>query len=210
MFFVRQAQIACDEVLWPLGTVEFHSNVSRISPAGKVPALELDSGEVIADSLAIGHTLHELFPDKKVFPQEGEARRAAYAACAEMHSGFTEMRRVLTMNARARFAKDAWKIAAGDTLSRALVTKDIDRAFALWTSLLERFGGEFLCGSFGYVDAFFVPVVSRFRSYAIDLPPLCERYAARIEALPTYVQWMHESKNEPQVIEKYEFNIPKR
>jgi glutathione S-transferase len=207
MFFMRHANIPCEEILLPLATAPFQSAIPSLSPSGRVPVLELDNGEKIYDSLAIGLVLHELFPDKNVFPKEAALRHLAYCACSEMHSGFTEMRRVLTHNARAKFAPNAWRSIAGDVKAQQLVLDDVNRMTQLWASLLSASKGPFLCGEFGYVDAFFVPVISRFRSYGMELPVACESYAQRIEALPGFARWMKEAREEPFIIEKYEYPI---
>jgi glutathione S-transferase len=57
------------------------------------------------------------------------------------------------------------------------------------------------------VDAYFVPVLSRFRTYAIDLAPTTTAYAARIEALPAHVAWRAEAAAEPFSIQKYEYAL---
>ena len=54
---------------------------------------------------------------------------------------------------------------------------DIVRILAIWREGRERFGssGNFLCGTFGIVDAFWCPVAYRFRSYGVALSPLWQR-----------------------------------
>ena len=49
------------------------------------------------DSLAIGEYLAELFPDKRLWPEDPEARAFARSISAEMHSGFKQLREQLPM-----------------------------------------------------------------------------------------------------------------
>jgi glutathione S-transferase len=207
MFMIRHAGIACDEVMLPLEGASFLQDVAKVSPTGRLPVLVLDDGTTVWDSLAIGLTLAELFPEKNLFPREATLRRLAYSACSEMHTSFLEMRRVLTCNARKRYAPEAWRKVAGGAAAEAAVMSDVQRVQDLWRTLLGASKGPFLAGEFSYVDAFFVPVVSRFRTYGLALDATSESYCQRVEALPTYQEWLKESQAEPNVIAKYEYAI---
>jgi glutathione S-transferase len=205
-FFLRAAGILFEEKVVGLGTPGFADTIPKLSPSGRVPALVLDDGEVVYDSLAIGEHLAEAYPDKGIWPSDARARRRARAACAEMHAGFADMRHVLTCNLRRRYAPDVWRRVAATPERIAAVEADIARMHALWTSLLDASGGPFLCGSFGFVDAYFVPVVSRFATYGVESSGAASSYRAAIEALPTYRQWLAEAEAEPLTIAKYEYD----
>jgi glutathione S-transferase len=211
-FFMRQAGIDFECRVLPMNLPSFAEDVARISPSRRVPVLDLGAGhagerDVVWDSLAIGETLAELYPDSGVWPADAPDRRLARAACAEMHAGFGELRRVLTCNARRVYPADAWRRYAGDVAAQAAVLADVARVHELWDQLLTASSGPFLGGpTFGYVDAFFVPVVSRFRTYAMPSPRASgAAYRARIEALPTWAEWMREAEAEPHTIDKYEY-----
>lgn len=207
-FFMKHANLPCEERVLYMDEASFSTDVASVSPSKRVPVLELDDGQVVWDSLAIGLTFAELFPEANVFPRDAKVRRLAYSACAEMHSGFADLRRVLTCNARKRYAKDAWK-SVTDEASIAAVLADCARVSALFSMLLDASGGPFLGGAaFGYVDAYFVPVLSRFRTYRIELSERVEAYARAVEALPTHVEWMKLATAETHVIAKYEYALP--
>ena len=72
------------------------------SPAGTVPALKWN-GIVIAESLAILETIADLFPMKRLWPEDVQARAMARAASAEMHAGFTALRREMPMDILNRY-----------------------------------------------------------------------------------------------------------
>jgi glutathione S-transferase len=59
---------------------------------------------------------------------------------------------------------------------------DIERVFEIWSEKLEESGGPFLFGAFTIDDAMYYPVLTRFRTYAVKLPPALEPYADALEA----------------------------
>jgi glutathione S-transferase len=147
-----------------------------------VPVLLVD-GQPVWDSLAICETLAEMFPEKRLWPADARARQVARSVCAEMHSGFRTLRGAMPMNIRASLP--------GMGMS-AEVQKDIDRIVEIWTSCRASHGagGELLFGQFCIADAYFAPVVMRFRTHAVRLPAEAERYAAAVRALPGVKKWM--------------------
>lgn len=205
-FFLRAAGILFEEKVVGLGTPGFAETIAKVSPSGRLPAFVLDDGEVVWDSLAIGEHLAEAYPDKGVWPADAKARRRARSACAEMHAGFAELRNVLTCNARRSYPADVWRKVAKTPERIAAVEADLARMHALWTELLEASGGPFLCGNVGFVDAYFVPVVSRFATYGIESSGAASSYRSSVAALPTYRQWLDEAKAESLTVPKYEYD----
>ena len=80
-----------------------------------------------------------------------------------MHSGFSALRSHMPMNLRASLPGRGCKDG---------VAADIARIVALWSDCRAqaRGNGPFLFGDFSAVDAFFAPVVTRFQTYAVELP----------------------------------------
>jgi glutathione S-transferase len=77
------------ERLVPLFQSGSAEEIKKYTPAGKVPVLK--RGEVhVWDSLAICEYLSEL--TGRVLPKDPEARAVARCVCAEMHSGFSNLR----------------------------------------------------------------------------------------------------------------------
>ena len=191
----RQAQIAFEEVLLKFDEKSDGVRVAGIdpySPTRKVPALLVD-GEPVWDSLAICETLAELYPDKHLWPTDAAARRVARAVCAEMHSSFQGMRGAMPMNLRASFP------GKGRTPQSE---KDIARVIEIWTSCRARFGkgGELLFGAFSIADAFYAPVVTRFRTYAVALPAPAEAYARAVEQLTAVREWCEAGRREKEFV----------
>jgi glutathione S-transferase len=191
----RQAGIAFEEV--QLKFDESTAGVSVVgidpySPTRKVPALLVD-GEPVWDSLAICETLAELFPEKKLWPADRTARAVARSICAEMHSSFQGLRGAMPMNIRASHP------GKGRTPQSE---KDIARVVEIWTSCRARFGkgGELLFGAFTVADAFYAPVVTRFRTYAVTLPPAAQAYANAVESLAAVREWCEAGRREKEFV----------
>ena len=194
----KAAGITFEEVMIRLRQPNTKAETLRHSPSGRVPALV--HGEVsVWESLAIGEYLAELFPDAGLWPQDRGARAVARAVSAEMHAGFSALRNHFPMNMRSSFPNRA---------STPEVQADIDRINAIWHECRTRFGkdGSFLFGStFGNADAMYAPVVSRFRTYKVELDPGAQAYCDAVWSYPPMQEWAAASKNEPWVIEDSEF-----
>jgi len=192
---LRQAQIPFDEVQLSFAEDDGGLTVvgiEKYSKARKVPVLIVD-GEAVWDSLAIAETAAELYPEKQLWPEDARARRMARSVCAEMHSGFQALRGKMPMNIK------------GSHPGKGLTPesqKDIDRIVALWSDCRERFGGggSLLFGRFSVADAFFAPVVMRFRTYAVEVPRLAKDYCAAVEALPSVREWIEAAQKEKKFV----------
>lgn len=193
---LKQTRAAFREVVIPIGRPTTRAEILRHSASGKVPALAHDA-VTVWESLAIGEYLAELFPEAKLWPEGQEARAHARAVSQEMHAGFLPLRQHFPMNMRSVF-------------ERAIIPEiqgDIDRITALWHDCRKQFGagGPFLFGSFTIADAMYAPVVSRFRTFKVPLERETEAYAASVTAWPAYQEWLAAARNEPMIIEQWEF-----
>lgn len=175
------------------------AKLRALSPSGLLPLLEHGSLR-IGDSLAIAEYLAELFPDKQLWPRDREARALARSASCEMHSGFSAMRSAMTMNIRARYPGFA---------RTPEVERDVQRIQQLWADLRARHAsqGEFLAGPFGIVDAMFAPVVTRFRTYDVQLSQPCADYADAVLAHPAVRGWLDEADKDDFRLPQYEYVV---
>ena len=85
---------------------------------------------------------------------------------------------------------------------------DINRIMSIWRDCRARCGegqGDFLFGHFTIADAMYAPVASRFRTYKIELEREAAAYCDAIMAMPEMQEWITASRNEPMVVEQYEF-----
>jgi glutathione S-transferase len=192
---MKAFNIPFDEIRVLLDQQDTSMKIAEYSAAGRVPVL-IAGDTTIWDSLAICEYLAEQFPDKGLWPRDIEARATARSMCAEMHSGFTGVRSAMWMNIRANFPGKGRTPAA---------QADIGRICEIWEACLARSGPhQFLFGEFSIADAYFAPVVMRFRTYHVALAPALQAYVERVVAHPAVAQWMVEALAESDRIEKYD------
>jgi glutathione S-transferase len=171
------------------------NKIAAYSAAGRVPVL-LAGEMTIWDSLAICEYLAEQFPDKHLWPQDVAARAMARSICAEMHGGFNGLRSSMSMNIRARF---------GGRGRNAGSQADIGRISEIWEECLSRFGHhQFLFGDFSIADAYYAPVVTRFRTYGVSLAPALNAYCERVLAHPAVARWVDEALAETEMAPKHD------
>ncbi len=194
---LKQLGAAFEEIVIPLYEPTSKETILRHSPSGRVPALR-HGDVVIWDSLAICEHLAEAFPAAGLWPADPAARSVARAVSAEMHSGFQALRSHLPMNVRSSFP------GRGVTPD---AQADINRVMAIWRDCRKRFGadGGFLFGRFTIADAMYAPVVTRFRTYRIELEREADAYCETIMALPAMQEWIAAARNEPMVVDAFEF-----
>jgi glutathione S-transferase len=179
-----------DEIVIPLDMPQTRELLERHGPSGRVPVLH--HGELrVWDSLAICEYAAEL--TGKGWPADPKIRAVARAVSAEMHSGFTTLRSLWPMNARARNRR---------TAAPAALTADVERIDELWNDCRSRFGhgGPWLFGDYCVADAMYAPVVLRFNTYGADISPTARWYMASVLEDPALQEWMQGARNEPWTI----------
>jgi glutathione S-transferase len=193
----KAAGIAFEEVLIPLYRPDSRAQLLRLSPSGKVPALQ--HGDLtVWESLAIGDYLAEIRPQARLWPEDRAARAVARAVSDEMHAGFAALRRELPMNMRA---------SVPDRPMTPELRADLDRVAALWRDCRRRFGGggRYLFGGFTVADAMYAPVASRLKTYGVALDGAAQDYAETLLDHPAFREWEKDARAEPMVVEQFEF-----
>jgi hypothetical protein len=134
--------------------------------------------------------LAEKFPDKRIWPTDGDVRARARSVSAEMHSGFASLRSHMPLNCRAS------RPGAGRGPG---VEEDIGRVCEIWRECRSEHGGagRFLFGDFSAADVMFAPVVSRFQTYGVELDREEAAYAQAVLALPVVEEWIAAARREP-------------
>jgi glutathione S-transferase len=183
---MRELEIPFNEHLLHFGqTSSWEDFKKRISPSGKVPCL-VDHKTTVWDSLAIAEYHAERHDP--VWPADPITRAWARSAAAEMHSGFSELRRCCSMSCGLRIRL---------TEITAELERDIARISTLWNDGLRRFGGPFLAGqAFTAVDAFFAPVAFRIQTYSLKLDTASAAYAIQLLGLGSMRQWYADALKE--------------
>ncbi len=163
---------------------------------GKVPIL-WDGDCVVWDSLAIVDFLADRVGRERYWPADDAARGMARSMAAEMHSGFANLRRELPFNVR--------RVIDQGPVSDP-VREEIDRIMQLWAQARARFGGtgDYLFGDWSAADIMFAPVVTRFVTYKVAVPPFAARYMEDVLHQEHVVEWIELAQEEPWVIEEYE------
>jgi glutathione S-transferase len=175
---LKHAGIDFEERVLPLDTPEFAGMVAPLSPTGCVPVLHAD-GAVVWDSLAICEWAAEVAPDAGLWPADPAQRAPARALCCTMHAGFSALRREAPMN----LGRDAKPKAFSDK-----ARKDVAQVEALWREF--RVGeGKYFFGAWSIVDAFWTPVATRVRSYAIEVERASQAYVDTLLDDPHYRDW---------------------
>jgi glutathione S-transferase len=185
---VRQSGLMCDEIVIPLDREDSKARIAAVSPSGRVPVLHAD-GVVVWDSLAIAEFLHEQWPSAGLWPRDAAARVLARSISAEMHAGFGALRSQMPMDIRARRSVPR----------TPELEEDIARIDAVWNACRSAHGrsGEFLFGAWCAADAMYAPVVSRFRTYGVQLSPVARAYAEAVSEWPALRSLAAEAAAEP-------------
>ena len=196
---MTQAGIAFEEKMVRFDSFDaqsaFKLAIGAINPVGKVPVL-VDDGFAVWDTLSIAEYLAERYPEKQLWPTLPQPRARARSVCAEMHSGFSHLRNHCPMNIEASLpevGRIVWRDQAG-------VRSDLARLEAMWTGLLSEHGGPMLFGAFGIADAYFAPVCSRIRTYALPVSEVVQAYVDRVLALTALRAWTEQALAEHDFI----------
>ncbi|HEX2802643.1 MAG TPA: glutathione S-transferase family protein [Sphingomicrobium sp.] len=195
----RQSGEEFEELVVPLYDDEWdrRRDGSEFGPSrGKVPIL-WDGDCVVWDSLAIIEFLADRAGREKFWPDNEHARGMARSMAAEMHSSFLNLRRELPMNVRRTYPPAELSDEVRD---------EINRILQLWAQARARFGGtgEFLFGNWCAADIMYAPVVTRFITYGVQVPPFAAAYMKSVLSHPHVNDWIDKAQDEPWVIEEYE------
>ena len=174
----------------------FKATVTALSPAGKVPILVEDDGFAIWETLAIAEYVAEKFPHKALWPRDTRRRARARSVCAEMHSGFAALRGAFGMNIEASLPEVGARVLAANAAARA----DVARVIQLWQEALAESGGPFLFGDYSIADAYYAPVVTRLRTYALPVPADVAAYMERALAAKGTAAWIRDALEEKEFL----------
>lgn len=142
---------------------------------------------IIPDSLAILLYLAEQHPELHLWPKESVAKAKAISLCAQMHSGFPNLRRYCPMRAHL---KDL------PFTPNQSVLDDTQLLQAILEATLSQSQGPFLFGDYSIADAYFAPMLSRFESYGLPLSKNIQHYFNELKMTPSYQSWQSEALHE--------------
>lgn len=157
------------------------------SPSKEVPYL-LHGDRGIWNSLAIAEYMAEQAPDDGIWPVDPGTRALARSVTAEMHAGFSALRRLFPMD----MTQHHEGLLPGEAEQR-----DVTRIDALWGECLTSSGGPFLFGAWSVAYCFYAPVVSRFETYGFALSAEAAAYTDQVKAHAHYAEWFAGAQAEP-------------
>jgi len=114
-----------------------------------------------------------------------------------MHSGFVALRKHMPMNLRASYPVADHEPGVED---------DIQRITAIWEECRTKHGagGDLLFGQFTIADAFYAPIVSRFRTYGVSPGGIAGEYMDAVWSLPAMQDWAEKARAEKWRVERYD------
>ena len=157
---------------------------TRLNPQGLVPALELEDGAVLTQSLAICEYLDETRPDPPLLPHEPERRARVRAFALAIACDIHPVQNLKVLNRLERLGLDA---DARNDWGREVIADGL----AACEGLLEADGaGEAFCfgPGPGLADLCLVPQLFNARRFGVDLSPVPRLLAveAACAGLPTF------------------------
>jgi glutathione S-transferase len=171
----REAGVKLDLEKVDLGTGKTATGATyaEINPKGYVPALKLDTGEVLTEASALVQFLADQAPQAQLAPAAGTSERYRLLEwlgfiSTEVHKGFGPL----------------WNPAMPDG-AKAIAKTNLGKRFAYLDAHLAR--GPYLLGErFTVADAYLFTVASWAAFHAIDLKPYpnLQAYLARVAARP--------------------------
>ncbi len=197
---MKMSGVEFETAVAPLFTDAGMKVIKDESPNKKVPYLIHDDF-TLSESMAIAEYMAEITPEIQLWPADLKARAHARAVCAEMASGLFNIRGEMPMNIR----RIDIKIELSDD-----AIKEIKHVEQVWAYCRENYGqdGPFLFGKLSIADAFYAPLIWRFRSYKspmLDgLSKTTQGYMKAMMEWPDMQSWAEDSVKENWTIEKVE------
>lgn len=187
---LRGREIPFRERLLKFESLQWRDQIATLSPSGLVPVLwegEPGAGFATWDTLAIAERLHEICPDRGIWPVDSLLRARARSTAAEMHSGFRALRGAMPMNIRSRYP--------GKGMNDG-VAQDIARIGAIWAAAKH----PYLFGEFCAADAFYAPVATRFVTYGVELMGAAREYQQALLESPGVKAWREDAVKETEFV----------
>jgi maleylpyruvate isomerase len=156
----------------------------RLNPQGLVPALELDDGAVLTQSLAICEYLDETRPDPPLLPREPVQRARARAFAQAIACDIHPVQNLKVLNRLGSLGLDA---EARNTWAREVIAEGLAACEALLAT--QGGAGPFCFGSApGLAELCLVPQLFNARRFEVELSavPRLLRAEAACAELPAF------------------------
>jgi glutathione S-transferase len=157
-------QITCIDInvkVIDLTLKDYKTELYNYSPTGLVPAL-INGSTVIHDSLAIAEYVNEISKGQ-LYPVDTEQRAVARSLCAELHTGFFQLRN------NCPFTLDEVTISLNKDEK---ILSELNRIEAIFSQAKL----PFMYDSAGVVDTFYAVLAFRLNTYGIKFEGSAGRY----------------------------------
>lgn len=186
-----------EEVRIALNQDDTDEKLEKYSPSLKVPVL-IENSITIWESLAICERIAEQVPS--LWPSDPVARARARSVAAEMHSGFSAIRREMPMNIRA---------TNRNVEMTPNLEIDIRRVLDIWRDCRSNHTSvkPWLFGDFSVADAMYAPIAARFRTYGVRGNATAEAYISTVFSDSHMKNWTQAARAESEIIDVEEVGI---
>jgi maleylacetoacetate isomerase len=153
-------EISCDSVLVDIEIGEQHTVLARLNPMHQVPALELEDGQVLTESVAIIEWLDETYPDPPLLPSDPLARARVRELVQIINAGVQPLQNTIVRKA----------VSSEPEAQRVWVCRWIERGLAAYEAHVRGRSGRFTFGDrISMADLYLVPQVRNGIRHGADI-----------------------------------------
>ncbi|SRR6266545_2998736 len=168
-------RVSYDGVFVDIAAGEHLTVLAPVNPMRQVPALELDDGRVLTESVAIIEWLDETIPEPRLLPEDPFERARTRELVQIVNSGIHPLQ-----NTSARLA-----VSSDRDVRRAWTRRWIERGLSAYEAHVARHSGRFSIGDrLTMADLFLVPQVRNAERHHADIsacPRVLAIYAGCLE-----------------------------
>lgn len=168
-------RVPYQSVMVDLATGQHHTALAALNPMHQVPALQLDDGRIMTESVAIIEWLEETIPDPPLLPADPFARARVRELVQLINSGIHPLQNTITRLA----------VSQDPEIQRAWMCRWIERGLAAYEAHIAGERGRFSLGDqLTMADLYLIPQVRNAERHRADISG-CRRvhevYAACLE-----------------------------
>jgi glutathione S-transferase len=176
---LKLAEVEFSEVVMPLGNPKYKGQLSELSDSKLVPVLVRGSAR-IHDSMAIAEYVNEL-ADGKLYLRDQLDRAACRSLCAELHSGFTNIRTLCP-----------YSINGGEVISSGGVLEPyLNRLKQIWS----KASGQFYYKDASLFDAYYAIMAHRLAGYDIYFEGAAGDYQRNVLSWGLFAESLQRAKH---------------
>jgi maleylpyruvate isomerase len=134
--------------------------MAPVNPMHQVPALELDDGQVLTESVAIIEWLDETYPEPALLPKDALARARVRELVQIINAGVQPLQNTIVRKA----------VSSDPETQRVWVCRWIERGLAAYEAHVKGHSGRFTFGDrISMADLYLVPQVRNAKRHGADI-----------------------------------------